>query len=145
MATALEICSSAAEEIGVKTAEIALENADFQTFFSRMNDMLLEWADNGLTPEFQEVFNGADEVNIQPNARAAVKLNLALRSAPAFQKPITADLAALAGSALDRLYVSTDFIGEVAYPDTLPLGSGNQCAGDGVDQRFFTTGKTENF
>ena len=41
MTTALQICESAAEEIGVKTAEIALEDADFQVLFSRMNDMLL--------------------------------------------------------------------------------------------------------
>lgn len=145
MATALDICSSAAEEIGVKTAEIALEEGDFQIIFSRMNDMLLEWADIGLTPEFQEVQFGTDEVNVQPNARAAVKLNLALRCAPAFQKPITADLAALSASALDRLYVSTDFIGEVAYPDTLPMGSGNQCSDNDIDQRFFPNGKRENF
>lgn len=145
MITALQICESAAEEIGVKTAEIALESADFQTIFSRMNDMLLEWADIGLTPEFQEVFFGSDEVNIQPNARAAVKLNLALRSAPAFQKPLTGDLIGLASSAIQRLETSTNFIGEVAYPDSLPMGSGNQCSSNDTDRRFFPPGKLENF
>lgn len=145
MITAIQIVNSAAEEIGVKTAEVGLESEDFQIFFSRMNDLLLEWADIGLTSAFIEVFNASDTVNIDPNARAAVKAELAIRAAPAFQKIITPGLAKLASDSLSRLEASTDFIGEVAYPDSLPLGSGNQCPDNNLDQRFFPSGKVENF
>jgi len=145
MTTARQIVNGAAEEIGVKTAEIALEPADFQAIFDRMNDMLLEWADIGLTPAFNEVFNGDDTIEVDANARGAIKYALAIRSAPSFQKPITAGLAENAADSLARLEASTDFIGEVALPDTLPIGSGNQCPDNNIDQRFFPSGQKENF
>ena len=145
MATALDICSSAAEEIGVKTAEIALEDADFQTFFSRMNDMLLEWDDIGVIVGYTEVLNGDDTVNIDRNAIGAVKYNLAIRLAPSFQKLVTAALAAIAGGTLEVLMASSTDLSNIAYPDTLPLGSGNQCANNDTDRRFFPNNKTDNF
>ena len=98
MTTAAQIVDGAAEEIGVKTAEIALEAADAQSILNRMNDMLLEWADSGLTPAFIEVFNLSDTVNVDRNAVAAVKFNLAIRCASAFQKVITQSLALSASS-----------------------------------------------
>lgn len=145
MITAIQIINGAAVDLGVKTAEIALESDDFNVFFDKMNDMLLEWADLGLTPAFIEVFNGSDTVNIDDNARAAVKANLAARCASAFQKTITLELASLASDTLEKLQISTDFIGEIEYPDTLPLGSGNECSASDVDRRFFNQNKRENF
>ena len=145
MTTARQIVNGAAEELGVKTAEITLEPDDFQTILDRMNDMLLEWADAGLTPAFIEVFNGSDTVLIDNNARAATKYSLAARCAPSFQKPLTQALLLLRDESVQKLEASTDFIGEVAYPDTLPLGSGNRCPDDDIDQRFFPAGKKENF
>jgi len=147
MTTARQIVNGAAEELGVKTAEITLESDDFQAFFSRMNDMLLEWADSGLTPAFKEVFNGDDTIQIDSNARGAIKFALAIRCAPSFKKPITASLAENARDSLLRLQTSTAFIGDVQYPDTLPIGSGNECPDFGFsqDDRFFPSNSQENF
>jgi len=144
MTTAAQIVNAAAEDLEVKTAEMPLEAADFQVFFDRMNDMLLEWADIGLTPAFTEVFNGSDTVSIEPNARAAVKSNLAIRCASAFQKQVTMALAETASSSLSRLEASTAFI-DVQFPGTLPLGSGNDCPSSYLDDRFFQTQNKENF
>lgn len=145
MTTARELCEGAAEEIDVKTAEVALEADDFNIFFVRLNDMLLEWKDSGLTPAFNEVFDGDDTVEIDSNSRAAIKYNLAMRCSSAFQKPITAALAQMASDTLQRLETSTAYIGPVAYPDSLPLGSGNQCGDFFYDDRFFPTNKKGNF
>ncbi len=145
MTTANQIVNGAAVDLGVKTAEIELEADDFQVFFERMNDMLLEWADLGLTPAFQEVFNGIDTLQIESNARAAIKSNLAMRCASAFQKPITLELSSLASDTLEKLQISTSFIGEIEYPDTLPIGSGNECSSSDIDRRFFQQNKRENF
>jgi len=144
MTTAIQIVNGAAEDLEVKTAEIPLEASDFQIFFDRMNDMLLEWADIGITPGFTEVFNGDDTVNIDPSARAAVKFNLAIRCAPAFQKQISVALSGSATSALNRLEAANTFI-DVKLPDTLPTGSGNDCQDSYLNRRFFPTRKTENF
>lgn len=145
MTTALDIVNGAAEDIGVKTAEVTLEAEDYQIIFNRMNDMLLEWADIGLTPAFKEVFNPTDVVAIDGNARRAVKANLAVYAAPAFQKIVTPALAEIASVSLSRLQASTDFIGDIEFPDTLPIGSGNQCESVDTYRRFFPSNKDGNF
>jgi hypothetical protein len=134
MTTVLQIVNGAAEEIGVKTAEIPLEAGDYQVILDRMNDMLIEWADKGLTPQFVEVFNSTDVVAVARSSVSAVKYNLAIRIAPAFEKVITAALAANARETMANLETSIVYIGEVAYPDTLPTGSGNDCD---YDRRFY--------
>jgi hypothetical protein len=108
----------------------------------RLNDLGFEWADSGLTPAFIEVANRDDIVNIDNNARAAFKFTLAIRIAPAFERIVTLALATNADTALQRLQASTVFIGDVAFPDTLPEGSGNDCL---TDTRFFPQNEKERF
>lgn len=145
MTTATQIINGAAEHIGVKRAELALQPGDFQVILDNMNDMLTEWADLGLTPAYQEVFNGDDVVAVDRNAVSAVKSNLAILIAPSFQKVVTQALGIIARTTLSKLETSVVFIGEVAYPDTLPTGSGNDCQDSFRDDRFFPTNKKENF
>ena len=143
MTTALQIVNAAAEKIGVKTSEIALEASDYQVIFDEMNDMLSEWADSNITPSFTDVSLSTDTVNIERDAIGAVKNNLAVRVAPVFGRQITPSLAAIAMQTYNRLLASTVYIGDVAYPDTLPAGSGNDCYTE--DNRFYTPNKSENF
>ena len=145
MTTVSQIINGAAEHIGVKTAEIPLQPDDFQVILDNLNDMLTEWSDLGLTPAFQEVSNGTDVVSIERNAVSAVKSNLAMLIAPSFQKVITQGLALIAGNTLSKLETSVVHIGQVAYPDTLPTGSGNGCPDSFRDDRFFPSNKPENF
>ncbi len=145
MTTVLQIVDGAAEKIGVKEAESALESADFQVIINEMNDMLLEWADIGLTPAFKEVTESTDTVDVDRNAVSAVKNNLAIRISPSFDRIVTQALAKIASESLQRLQASTSFIGDVAYPDTLPTGSGNDCADVAIDRRFFKQNIGENF
>lgn len=143
MTTALQIVNSAAEKIGVKTAEIPLEADDYRVIFEEMNDMLSEWADSNITPTFSDVTNSTDTVDVPRDAIGAVKSMLAVRIAPIFQKTISPGLATSASVAYNRLLASSVYIGPVAYPDTMPMGSGNeQCDND---DRFFPENKVENF
>lgn len=139
------IVEDAFEEIGVKTAEVELTGDELQSGIRRCNDMLLEWDDIGVIVGYSEVLNGDDTVNVERNAIGAVKYNLAIRLAPSFQKPITAALATVAGSTLDVLLASNTDLSNIAYPDTLPLGSGNQCGSNDTNQRFFPNNKMDNF
>ena len=75
---------------------------------------------------------------------AAIKYNLALRIAPTFQRPTGQDLFNLARDTKQRLEASTNYLGEVALPDTLPTGSGNDC-GYYYEDRFFDQNSKENF
>ncbi len=145
MTTAIQIIEGAAEEVSVKTAESALEADDSQVILNRMNDLLMEWKDIGLTPQFQEVFNLDDTVAIDRSAVSAVKLTLAIRISPSFQAVVTQALALSADDAYTRLLASTAYIGPVAYPDTLPIGSGNECSDTITDRRFFNQNNVEHF
>ena len=145
MTTMREVVEDALEEIGVKTAEIALTSDELQSGIRRANDMLLEWADLGLTPSYQEVIYGDDSINVDRNAISAIKYSLAMRLAPSFQKNISQALAMLASETKSALETSSVFIGRVAYPDTLPTGSGNDCQDRYLDDRFFPRNKEENF
>ncbi len=145
MVTMREVVEDAAEEIGAKTAEIPLESDELQSGIRRCNDMLTEWDDIGIISGYNPVLNGDDVLEVDRNAVAAIKYNLAIRLAPSFRKPVSAALGSIAGSTLSRLEASGAFIGRVEYPDTLPMGSGNECPGLDTDQRFFNPNKIENF
>lgn len=143
MTTAKQIVDGAAEEIGVKTAEIALEADDFRVILNRMNDLLMEWQSLGYVQSFAEVSDQAATVEIDRGAVAAVKYALAMRCASAFQKPISQGLAAMAQESLSHLQASTAYIGPVALPDTLPMGIANQCGR--YDDTFAPVNESENF
>jgi len=145
MATMREIVEDAMEEIGVKTAEIALQSDELQAGIRRCNDMLTEWADSGAIYGYTEVLNGDDVVDVDRNAIGTIKYNLAIRCAPSFQKLITPALQFLATSTFDALLASNTDLSNIAYPDTLPLGSGNQCPSNDTDIRFFPNNKPDNF
>jgi|TARA_R110000822_G_scaffold95314_9_gene218077 hypothetical protein len=145
MTTVLQIVNGAAIKATIKTAEIDLEAFEFQQILDEMNDLLSEWADSGLTPAFVEVSNSTDTVNIDRNAVSAVKNALAIRIAPQFSKPITQGMVLNANDSKSRLEASQIYIGEVAYPDSLPTGSGNECARTEIERRFYTPNKKDNF
>ena len=145
MTTARQVVNRAAEEIGVKTAEAELEPADAQVIFDRMNDILIEWADTGLTPAFVEVFSLDDEIGVDRHAIGAASYALAMRIAPSFQRLVTPDLRDSANTTLQALERSVVHIGDIALPDTLPVGSGNECGEIFRNDRFFSTNKKVNF
>ena len=143
MVTMREVVQDAMEEIGVKTAEIELTGDELQSGIRRCNDMLLEWDDSGVIVGYNEVLNGDDVLNIDRSAVGAVKYNLAVRLAPSYQKVISQALAAISQSTKDAVMASNCHIGDVAFPDTLPMGSGNACGPD--YDIFFPADETDNF
>lgn len=145
MTTIREVVEDAFEEIGVKTAEVPLTDDELQSGIRRCNDMLTEWDDIGIIFGYTPVLNGDDTIIVERNAIGAVKYNLAIRLAPSFQKVVGNALVALASGTMEILMASNSDLSNVAYPDSLPLGSGNQCASNDTDRRFFPNNKTENF
>lgn len=145
MTTMREVVEDAFEEVGVKTAEVPLTDDELQSGIRRCNDMLTEWDDIGIIFGYTPVLNGDDTISVERNAIGAVKYNLAIRLAPSFQKVVGNALVALASGTMEILMASNSDLSNVAYPDSLPLGSGNQCASNDTDRRFFPNNKTENF
>ena len=145
MATMKEVVGDAFEEIGVKKAEIELTDDELQSGIRRCNDLLASWDAIGYIVGYNPVFNGDDVLELEPSAISAAKYNLATRLAPSYQKQVTIELATIASDSFNILINQNIFIGEVAYPDTLPLGSGNRRCNNDTDARFFNGNDKENF
>lgn len=145
MTTMREVVEDAMEDITVKKAEVALTDDELQSGIRRCNDMLAQWNELGFIVGYNPATNGDDVLELEPAAIAAVKAKLAIKLAPSYSKPITAALAENASEAMTMLSIANSHIGPVAYPDTLPLGSGNECNSDGTYDRFFNQNKIENF
>lgn len=145
MTTMREVVQDAMEDIGVKAAEISLTPDELQSGIRRLNDMLAQWDQLGIIVGYNPVTNGDDVLELDPAAIAAAKAKLAIKLAPSYSKVITPGLVENARESMDMLEIMNSHIGEIAYPDSLPLGSGNSCGGTYVDQVFFNANKKSNF
>ena len=145
MTTMLEVVNDAFEEIDVKVAEQALQPDELQAGIRRCNDLLTSWDDIGYIVGYTPVFNGDDDLGIEASVVRAVKSNLAIELAVPFNRAISPGLAGKAQNSLDLLINANIFIGNVEFPDTLPIGSGNQGCDFETDRRFFNNNKNENF
>lgn len=145
MTTMREVVEDAMEDIEVKKAEVSLTNDELQSGIRRLNDMLAQWDQLGIIVGYNPVINGDDILELEPAAISAVKTNLSIKLAPSYSKPITSALAENARVSLDMLRNINAYIGSVAYPDTLPIGSGNECPDNFLNRRFFDENKKENF
>lgn len=145
MTTMREVVEDALEDITVKKAEVSLTSDELQSGIRRLNDMLAQWDEIGIISGYNAVTNGDDVLELEPAAIAAAKAKLAIKLAPSYSKVVTPALVENAREAMDMLETANSHIGEIAYPDTLPTGSGNQCNSYDVGDRFFNSNKTSNF
>ncbi len=139
-----EVVQDAFEEIGVKTAEVALTSDELQSGIRRCNDMLTEWAQAGSLAGYNPVFDGDDTIEADISAIGAIKYNLAVRLAPSYQKQVSMALATVADTTLSSLRAANTDLSNIPYPDSLPMGSGNTCKSY-TNRNFYPTNKRINF
>ncbi len=142
--TYLDIITGALKHLTVLTAETELTAAEAQDGLNDLNDMGVEWEVSSPSVGFVASLDVNSQIDLPRHAVAAFKANLALRLAPQYEKPVTASLAVLAADSLSALIRVVDFIGPVELPDTLPVGSGNECP-DRVSRQFFKQNSIRNF
>jgi len=145
VATGIELITDALEELGYKSAESPIESDDIRVALRRLNLMLEEWEGTGRHLGFTRILKPADEVSIPSWAENPVMLNLAGRLAAPMRMPITSELAASISAANSNLLKKTALIGKVKFPDTLPIGSGNNCDYGNFRETFFPEGEVKNF
>ena len=143
MATANDIIISAARRAGIHTNNSPLEADEVQDGLELLNDMLASW-EPLLNLGFSPVANVSDEIRIPRETNAAVIDIFAVRLSPEYSKNVHPALAESARGFWKDLLNAATFIGDVDYPATLPLGSGNQCT-DMYDWRFFPQKDRDNF
>lgn len=145
MATGSEILTAALRKLGVTPSESPIEAYEEQDALELLNDMMEEFEESGINFGFVRISNSADTVRIPRGTAGFIKVQLALRLAAEYDElQIPPTLAAEAAGSLEnvsRILLQNTSPG---FPNTLPIGSGNQIYED-EHQRFFPDETEEEF
>ncbi len=124
-----EIVNDALEEIIVQPEEAMIEQAEGNAAIRALNDMMLDWDQNGITLGFTEVDDMSDEITVAPGAIRGIKSNLAIELAGRYDVQISPGLATRAKQGkMTCVDIAVDQAAMV-FPETLPRGSGNDYPG----------------
>lgn len=126
METAQEVINDALQELIVQAIEQPIEAVDFQIARRYMNRFMDEIAADGVTLGYTEVNNPADLITIANGAINGLVYNLALQLATTYDVAVSPELAVKAANSLRIMTKIATQIGPSSYPDTLPIGSGNE-------------------
>ena len=126
MATALDVISGALKLLGVRAAEAPITDAEAQDGLESLNDMLNEWEIvRDISLGFETVDALQDVLSVSDGVIGGLKANLAVYMAPEYSREVSLSLErrAVMGMRAIQAYV----LGfDVRYPDSLPIGSGNE-------------------
>lgn len=120
-----KIVSDALMMLGVRVGESPITAAEAVDGLFTLNDMLAEWSVDGIDIGYEALDETTDVVNVIPGGVAAIKPNLAIYMAPEYGRVVTEALFRRAKSA-KRAIRSSIRLRRTQYPDTLPIGSGNE-------------------
>lgn len=124
-----EVVNDALEEIIVQPEEAMIEQAEGNAAIRALNDMMLDWDQNGITLGFTEVDDMSDEITVAPGAIRGIKSNLAIELAGRYDVQISPGLALRAKQGkMTCVDIAVDQAAMV-FPETLPRGSGNDYPG----------------
>lgn len=125
MATVTDIVTGAVTLLEVRTAESAITAAEAEDGLTALNDMMNEWNVDGINIGYETLDNVADELFVTLGSIGAIKANLAIYIAPEYGRIVTAELKERAKTSKRSLRASIPLNGS-QFPDTLPIGSGNE-------------------
>ena len=126
MTTAAQLLKAALQELVVQDVEAPLEPSEYQDAIFYLNNFMFGLDAEGVALGFTEVANLGDEITVPPGAIQGIIKNLAVLLAPMFDVAVPQELfvqADVSMRTLEKLGVSN---GSMAYPSTLPIGSGNE-------------------
>jgi len=126
----------ALEKLLVQASEQDIEQNEAQDTIDSMNDLFLELESSGLPLGYTEISNLGEDVTIPDYARRFAILSLAAEIAPQYDVPIPTSLGvnlSQAKRAVERIVITQPI---AIYPDTLPVGAGNDCGGRYTDQFY---------
>lgn len=137
--TAGDIIKDALGEIVVLGAEAPLEAVDAQAGIRYLNRMMAAFDADGIDLGYTEVSKLSDIITIPAGAIAGAVSQLAVMLFAQFNQGemIPADLVARALSGKNTMRNLAVNIGASEYPDTLPIGSGNEGDDTARDTHFY--------
>jgi len=139
--TASTVIRDALQEILVQAAEQPITAAEGQGAMRLLNRMMAAWVLDGVDLSYTPVDSLNDDITVVDGALDAIVLNLAIKLAPQYDRPISQGLYINASRAYEAMLKTAVVIPETAFPATLPYGSGNESLG--YTYSNFYTGPTE--
>lgn len=130
--TAGSVIKDALTEITVLGAEAPVEPTDAQGAIRYLNRLMTSLDAKGVDLGYTEVTNFADEITVPAGAIEGIIFTLATRLWTQYSdgQPLPTSLLAAAVSGLEAMRAIAVTVGASEYPDTLPIGSGNEWDGN---------------
>ena len=125
MATVLDVVTGALKLLEVRTAESPVTAAEAEDGLTALNDMMNEWNIDGVNVGYETLDEITDELFVDLGAIGAIKANLAVYIAPEYGRLVNDTLVARADRSKNSLRTSIP-LNSSEFPDTLPIGSGNE-------------------
>ena len=134
MATVLDVVTGALQLLEVQTAESPVEPVESADGLISLNDMMNEWNVDGIDVGYprEGLTSTTDILRVRIGSIGAIKANLAIYFAPEYGRIVTPVLQQRADKGKTALRSSLA-IKSLAFPDTLPIGSGNEDNNDSAD------------
>lgn len=145
MATGADVIKGALRRLQVIEDETPIEASEINDGLEDLNDWGSAHEVGFLELGFVPLDQPADTINIPFQALGYFKDQLALYMAGQYGAPIPQSLVLSADKTLKYALNAFQRPTDVAYPDTLPIGSGNECDFEDFDRRFFEQNQNENF
>lgn len=145
MATGADIVKGALRRLQVIGSETPIEPDEIQDGLEDLNDWGSALEVGTIALGFVPLENSGDTINIPREAEGMYKDNLAIYMAGQYGAPLAQSLIKSASDSMTRVLNAFQAPINPSLPDTLPIGSGNQCYDDFDDRRFFNQNQKENF
>ena len=145
MATAADIVKGALKRLQIVGSESPIENDEIVDGLGDLNDWGAAHEAGFLQLGFSPVSLPADIVDIPVQAVGYFKDHLALYIAGQYGAPVPQTLMLAARDSKIRALTTFAPVIDVAFPDTLPLGSANECNTTINPEHFFPSNADQNF
>ena len=110
----------------MKRSGIPLTDDEIADAISELNNLMTEFEADGTHLNYTIVSDSSDTITTPDWANSFMESNLALRLASEFEVQVSQTLAMQASKAEDIIIKRTAQLGTVLFPNTLPIGSGNE-------------------
>lgn len=130
MTTAAQLIEAALEDVVSQGADSEFDQQDYKSALFRLNNMMFAWAADGLNLGYTEVENLSSTLTVPAGAIEAMQANLALKLCPQYGVTAGGELVKMAADGKRTISKIGQSLGDMPYPCTLPIGSGNQSISD---------------
>lgn len=125
MTTKQAIIEQALEEIGLGIYVFDASPSQLEAAHRRLNNLATQWDGIGITKSYNIGATLDEDLPIPDTVINCFALHLALSLAPTYGKTIGSETRANARLAYNAMLTTANKIPQVQYPDTMPIGVGN--------------------